>query len=37
MNVWAIIGIVVGVLVGICYALLFFGKHGTLTGKDDED
>ncbi len=26
----------VGLLIAFIYALLIFGKHGVLTGKDDE-
>ena len=29
--------IIIAILITIFYGLLFFGKHGTLTGKDDED
>jgi hypothetical protein len=28
--------IIIGILITIFYGLLMFGKHGTLTGKDDE-
>lgn len=32
-----IIYILLGIVVVLVYALLFLGKHGVLTGKDDED
>jgi hypothetical protein len=32
-----IIYILLGIIVVLMYALLFIGKHGILTGKEDED
>jgi hypothetical protein len=33
---FSIVLVLLGVIVLLVYALLFFGKHGVLTGTDDE-
>ena len=32
----SIVFVLLGVVTVLVYALLFFGRHGTLTGTDDE-
>jgi hypothetical protein len=35
-TLFSIVLVLLGVIVLLVYALLFFGKHGVLTGTDDE-